>query len=103
MDYMIASAVADTCPTGSYSIGSAQDGSHQVCKAQPTGCAYGDSIPVDSPKCAPGSADKDPATSLPDPNRPYFDGAGNEYSATGQLLAPAPVPTTTPADGFVGK
>jgi hypothetical protein len=24
-----------------------------LCKQPPTGCAYGDSIPIDSPKCAP--------------------------------------------------
>ncbi len=34
-----------TCPEGSYPIG---DG---VCKAEPTGCPFGDSVPMD--KCAP--------------------------------------------------
>ena len=39
------------CPAGSYRIGGTD--SEPVCKAEPTGCPYGDSIPVDSPKCAP--------------------------------------------------
>ena len=42
---------AATCPAGSYRIGGTE--SEPVCKAEPTGCPYGDSIPVDSPKCAP--------------------------------------------------
>ena len=37
----------ETCPSGSYAIG---DG---VCKAEPTGCPYGDSIPLNSEKCVP--------------------------------------------------
>ena len=32
------------CPAGSYNAGG-------FCKNEPTGCPYGDSIPVDSPKC----------------------------------------------------
>lgn len=35
---------AITCSSGSYDAGG-------FCKAEPTGCPYGDSIPVDSPKC----------------------------------------------------
>lgn len=38
---------SNECAPGSYSIG---DG---ICKQEPTGCPYGDSIPIDSPKCAP--------------------------------------------------
>lgn len=40
----LANAAAE-CPAGSYSLG---DG---ACKLEPTGCPYGDSIPIDSPKC----------------------------------------------------
>jgi hypothetical protein len=40
-----------TCPAGTYEIG--RDGAKPLCKAEPTGCPYGDSIPLDSPKCAP--------------------------------------------------
>lgn len=36
---------AQLCPGGSYSIG---DG---LCKPEPTGCPYGDSIALDSGKC----------------------------------------------------
>lgn len=36
-----------SCPEGSYQIG------EDVCKAEPTGCPYGDSIPIDSEKCVP--------------------------------------------------
>lgn len=40
----------DTCPPGSYSIGIEKDGVH-ICKLEPTGCPFGDSVPLD--KCAP--------------------------------------------------
>lgn len=40
-------AEIDICPDGSYSI----DMGELVCKIEPTGCPYGDSIPLDSPKC----------------------------------------------------
>ena len=43
---------ADKCPTGSYEIGREHDGA-AICHLEPTGCPYGDSIPLDSPKCAP--------------------------------------------------
>ena len=42
---------AHTCPAGTYEIG--REGNYPICKNEPTGCPYGDSIPVDSPKCAP--------------------------------------------------
>ena len=42
----------DGCPDGSYNIGT-KDGVNPICKLEPTGCPYGDSIPLDSPKCAP--------------------------------------------------
>ncbi len=45
-------ANGDGCPTGSYNIGITKDGS-PLCKLEPTGCPFGDSIPLDSPKCAP--------------------------------------------------
>lgn len=35
------------CPKGWYLI------DENTCKMEPTGCPYGDSIPLDSPKCAP--------------------------------------------------
>lgn len=41
------------CPAGSYPIDH-KDGA-PICKAEPTGCPYGDSIPLDSPKCAPAN------------------------------------------------
>lgn len=34
------------CPAGSYDIGISKDGS-PICKLEPTGCPYGDSIPMD--------------------------------------------------------
>lgn len=42
-----------TCPAGSYEIGRKEQGGDPICKLEPTGCPYGDSIPLDSPKCAP--------------------------------------------------
>lgn len=45
---------ADKCPAGSYNIGISKDGS-AICKLEPTGCPYGDSIPLgaDCDKHAP--------------------------------------------------
>lgn len=45
------------CPSGSYEIGRSDNG-YAICKNQPTGCPYGDSIPLDSPKCAPNTAEE---------------------------------------------
>lgn len=39
--------VVSHCPVGYYSLPGGD------CKAEPTGCPYGDSIPKDSPECAP--------------------------------------------------
>lgn len=36
--------------------------------------------------------DKDIGNSLPDPDRNYFDGNGNEYNYKGELISPAPKP-----------
>lgn len=36
----------DPCPAGSYNIGT-KDGINPICKLEPTGCPYGDSIPMD--------------------------------------------------------
>lgn len=41
-----ASAAKLECEAGTYDAGG-------FCKVEPTGCPYGDSIPLDSPKCAP--------------------------------------------------
>ncbi len=48
-------------------------------KPEPTGCPYGDSIPVDSPKCVPPAepAQEAPATTtnpVPDTELPEFKG-----------------------------
>lgn len=43
---------AESCPVGTYDIGRDAAGS-PVCKSEPSGCPYGDSIPLDSPKCTP--------------------------------------------------
>lgn len=49
-----ASAATLECPAGTYDAGG-------FCKNEPTGCPYGDSIPLDSPKCA---APKEPAVDI---------------------------------------
>ena len=38
-----------TCPDGSYDIGASKD-DELICKLEPTGCPYGDSIPL-GPEC----------------------------------------------------
>lgn len=40
-DYII------TCPNGSYQIGKEEGTNKPICKLEPTGCPYGDSIPLD--------------------------------------------------------
>lgn len=46
----IANAQEPTCPEGSYDIGITKNG-EPLCKIEPTGCPYGDSIPLE--KCDP--------------------------------------------------
>jgi hypothetical protein len=75
----------DGCPAGSYNIGESKDG-QVICKLEPTGCPYGDSIPL-GPDCDK-HAPKDPTP--PDPDRPYYDGSGNQYDYQGNLISPAP-------------
>jgi hypothetical protein len=60
-----------TCPEGYYEIAKEDDGD-PVCKAEPTGCPYGDSIPL-GPDC-----DKHkPAESIAEPvNQNKFIGGG---------------------------
>jgi len=53
-----ASGEANPCPSGSYQI-DVRDGK-PLCKLEPTGCPYGDSIPLDSPKCAAPVESKPP-------------------------------------------
>ncbi len=38
---------ADKCPNGSYPIGYDDETGAAICKKEPTGCPYGDSIPMD--------------------------------------------------------
>lgn len=40
-----------SCPSGSYLIGYDKDGVNPICKLEPTGCPFGDSVPLD--KCTP--------------------------------------------------
>lgn len=46
-----ATTVADPCPEGSYLIGYNKNGEEPICKLEPTGCPFGDSVPLD--KCTP--------------------------------------------------
>lgn len=53
---------ADKCPDGSYAIDYTETGA-AICKQEPTGCPYGDSIPL-GPECdkhAQESANQPPA------------------------------------------
>lgn len=47
---------ATTCPKGSYDIGD------NVCKSEPTGCPYGDSLPMD--KCITPNPEPSPDPEL---------------------------------------
>ena len=49
----LVSAEQQECPEGTFNVGHSKNG--PVCRNEPTGCPYGDSIPIDSAKCvAPG-------------------------------------------------
>ena len=94
---VVSAANGDGCPDGSYNIGVEKIEGEIICKLEPTGCPYGDSIPLDSPKCAP-PADPENAyapwtgkdTTPPDANRDYYDAQGNRYTYDGQKVDSAP-------------
>lgn len=75
---------ADKCPEGSYSIGIGKNG-EVLCKLEPTGCPYGDSIPL-GPEC--------------DKHKPV-----EENPAPQQVETPAedPLPYSDTVDSFQGK
>jgi hypothetical protein len=64
-------------------------------RPDPTGCPYGDSIPLDVCRdkfgWQKGAGDEG---GLPNPNRDYYDQYGNRYSYDGKLIAPATLPRT---------
>lgn len=64
---------ADKCPNWSDTLLGFTDQGVAICKSAPTGCPYGDSIPLDSPKCT-----------APDPA---------VYNASNQTDATDPVPS----------
>lgn len=57
-------AVQQTCPAGSYEIGRKEPGGDPICKLEPTGCPYGDSIPL-GPDC-------DKHAPQPEPVQEYY-------------------------------
>lgn len=69
----------EPCPVGSYPIGVEND--KYICKQEPTGCLYGDSIPL-GPACDKHAPDKNP-NSYSNPERDYFDAEGNRYDYQG--------------------
>lgn len=78
---------SNPCPAGSYDIGISKDG-QPICKLEPTGCPYGDSIPL-GPECDKHKPASDKDATPPDPDRPYYDAAGNKYDYQGNLIEPA--------------
>jgi hypothetical protein len=57
---------ADKCPNETDTLlGFDQQTGAAICKAAPTGCPYGDSIPLDSPKCAPSQSQASITSELP--------------------------------------
>lgn len=63
-----ATPAPQTCPTGSYDIGISKDG-QLICKLEPTGCPYGDSIPLgaDCDKHAPIQVQEPAPVQEPEP------------------------------------
>jgi len=86
----------DGCPDGSYNIGETKVDGEVICKLEPTGCPYGDSIPLDSPKCAPPS---DPATAY----APYVPTeSSNSTNTQPTTQKPTSTPKTTNNDAYSG-
>lgn len=54
------------CPAGSYDIGISKDG-QPICKLEPTGCPYGDSIPMDMCNKFKPAEPVQPAPTPPEP------------------------------------
>lgn len=75
-------SAATSCPPGSYEIGAPGEG---ICKKEPTGCPYGDSIPL-GPECdkhAPYQPIEQPAVgtqekleAIAEHNAPFEEGCG---------------------------
>ena len=59
------------CPEGSYEIGE-RDG-EAICKLEPTGCPYGDSIPL-GPDCDKAKANQEPTPVITPDDPQYFVG-----------------------------
>lgn len=59
---------SNPCPAGSYNIGT-KDGINPICKLEPTGCPYGDSIPLgpDCDKHAPQPEPEKPSETITPP------------------------------------
>lgn len=58
-------AQQSVCPAGSYNIGT-KDGINPICKLEPTGCPYGDSIPL-GPQCDKHKPVETPPVEQPNP------------------------------------
>lgn len=58
-----------SCPDGTYQIGFDDDSQKPVCKNEPTGCVYGDSIPLS--ECVDKSTLPIITTVAPEPDPPY--------------------------------
>lgn len=64
---------ADKCPNQTDTLlGYDPQTGAAICKAAPTGCPYGDSIPLDSPKCAAPMST--PESSMSTPMSTNFEG-----------------------------
>ncbi len=71
------------CPTGTTLIDYKDPNTKQdpICKGNPTGCPYGDSIPVDSPKCvAPDDVENTTDEYVPTPD------GGMKNTTTGEVF-----------------
>lgn len=86
---------ADKCPAGSYEIGIEKETGQAICKLEPTGCPYGDSIPLDSPKCAPPA---DPATAY----APWNPNDTSSSTSTPQSTSATPKTTNNASFGGAG-
>lgn len=83
------------CPPGSYNIGT-KDGIEPICKLEPTGCPFGDSVPLD--KCAPPPdiiCNHDWSFCQPRENAPVEPTRPNDTNTAPTVQTPPSTPKTT--------
>ncbi len=69
--FQVVSAQTEQCASGSYEID--RQNNKPICKSDPTGCPYGENIPLDDPKCAPTMKEEIKVYQSPELNLPVVE------------------------------